>query len=814
MDRIFFPRCAKVGSESLVEFMDDLQDVNNFEVDHVGMMKNGPRILTPKQQSKRARYIFNQAPGTVYIEHTAWIDFHQYNLPKPIFINLVRDPVERMISWYYYVRNSYLNAIFYHKHPTATIKPVAWYKKNFNDCVRNGDAECQYVPGTVKDYVGNYKRQSLFFCGHDRDCLPFDSPLAIQIAKRRVEEEYAVVGTWEETNITLTVLEHYIPRYFARATKLYPLYQKSLQNRNRNNRKPKVDADVKAMIRLNVTTLRLNNTRLARRRVVFFNRPTRVGTELMLPLLTLLSKHNDVNLVLKGPVRKRTRMRTAKQERIETRFVSRLEKDSLYVAHGNWIDFAEYNRRKPIYISLVRDPVERMIDNYYQQRTLKKKIISRNVYAAYPQHPDAWYRQSFNECVRRASPECQYIEYSMRDEVEDFKRQSLFFCGNDIDCLPFNTRYGVQKAKRNVEKEYSVVGTWEQPNITLTVLEKYVPRYFNHARTLFNLHKQSYSKRFRRYAVDADVWAMMATLNVRDLNNTRKAQMELVFFNRVPKVGSQTFMELLRRLSERNNFQFHRDAVQKVETIRLAEDQQQEMAEVISELPEPSVFIKHVCFTNFTKFNLPTPIYLNVVRDPVERVISWFYYVRAPWYFVERKAAFPDLPLPHPAWLKKDFETCVLSGDQECTYTQGVTVEGIGDHRRQSLFFCGHDYECTPFNTVGALERAKFAVEQQYAVVGVLEDFNTTLSVLEKYVPRFFEGVRDIYATSAEYLTKINKNNFKPPVSEHVKDIVRRNFTNEIEFYQFCRQRLHKQYLAAHLPQRIVTAHSEALERN
>jgi len=48
---------------------------------------------------------------------------------------------------------------------------------------------------------------------------------------------------------------------------------------------------------------------------------------------------------------------------------------------------------------------------------------------------------------------------------------------------------------------------------------------------------------------------------------------------------------------------------------------------------------------------------------------------------------------------------------------------------------------------VGALERAKFAVEQQYAVVGVLEDLNTTLSVLEKYVPRFFEGVRDIYAS-------------------------------------------------------------------
>lgn len=47
---------------------------------------------------------------------------------------------------------------------------------------------------------------------------------------------------------------------------------------------------------------------------------------------------------------------------------------------------------------------------------------------------------------------------------------------------------------------------------------------------------------------------------------------------------------------------------------------------------------------------------------------------------------------------------------------------------------------------------------------------------------------------------KINKNAFKPPVSEEVKDIVRRNFTREIEFYQFCRQRLHKQYLALNLP--------------
>ena len=55
----------------------------------------------------------------------------------------------------------------------------------------------------------------------------------------------------------------------------------------------------------------------------------------------------------------------------------------------------------------------------------------------------------------------------------------------------------------------------------------------------------------------------------------------------------------------------------------------------------------------FPRFDMDQPIMVNLVRDPVERVISWYYYVRAPWYFVERKRAFPDLPLPNPNWLRK-----------------------------------------------------------------------------------------------------------------------------------------------------------------
>ncbi|KAJ8942012.1 hypothetical protein NQ314_010242, partial [Rhamnusium bicolor] len=272
----------------------------------------------------------------------------------------------------------------------------------------------------------------------------------------------------------------------------------------------------------------------------------------------------------------------------------------------------------------------------------------------------------------------------------------------------------------------------------------------------------------------------MTTLEPLQLNNTRRAKQDIIFFNRVPKVGSQTLMELLRRLSVRNGFGFHQDRVQRVETIRLSPEDQAALSALVSSYEPPGVYIKHVCFTNVSEFGLPEPIYINLVRDPIERVISWYYYVRAPWYYVERKIAFPDIPLPDPKWLKKR-----------------------RDWRSQAsiyVFFCGHHADCLPFNTDGALERAKRAVEQHYAVVGVLEELNTTLTVLENYVPRFFEGASDIYWNEISRYNPINKNAFKPPVMEEVKDIVKRNFTKEIEFYEFCKQRLHKQYLALKLP--------------
>ena len=51
-----------------------------------------------------------------------------------------------------------------------------------------------------------------------------------------------------------------------------------------------------------------------------------------------------------------------------------------------------------------------------------------------------------------------------------------------------------------------------------------------------------------------------------------------------------------------------------------------------------------------------------------------------------------------------------------------------------------------------------------------------------------------MYYSHPEIQRKRNRNAFKLPVAEDVLAAVRRNFTREIEFYEFCRQRLNRQH--------------------
>ena len=95
----------------------------------------------------------------------------------------------------------------------------------------------------------------------------------------------------------------------------------------------------------------------------------------------------------------------------------------------------------------------------------------------------------------------------------------------------------------------------------------------------------------------------------------------------------------------------------------------------------PASYVKHINFMNFEDLNNQTnPIYINFVRDPVDRVISWYYYRRQGWYLlkyekIQKKYILHSSELTsNPGLLKMPYEKCVQKKLPECQYISGNSV--------------------------------------------------------------------------------------------------------------------------------------------
>ena len=86
-------------------------------------------------------------------------------------------------------------------------------------------------------------------------------------------------------------------------------------------------------------------------------------------------------------------------------------------------------------------------------------------------------------------------------------------------------------------------------------------------------------------------------------------------------------------------------------------------------------------------------------------------------------------------------------------------------------------------------------MDKYFAVVGVLEEWDKSLQVLEHFLPRYFQGSTELFATG-KVEKVVNKNLYKPKTSALVREMIAKNITREIEFYNYCKQRLYKQYLS------------------
>lgn len=284
-------------------------------------------------------------------------------------------------------------------------------------------------------------------------------------------------------------------------------------------------------------------------------------------------------------------------------------------------------------------------------------------------------------------------------------------------------------------------------------------------------------------------------------NNTAKSpQQDLLVFTKINRCGSTAMENLLRLLSRKNRYGFWVESKRGLKSIlpKSMEDARK-IVRQMNNVTRPAVISKSVSYIDFNVADFGNPIYISMVRDPIEQASSWFHWMRAPFAVVERilNEGNPENAarfLPKAAYLKKSFAKCIESDDAECDYPSGAPRL---NHPIRA--FCTESPACPVFGDREALAVAKRTVERHYAVVGVLEHWDISMKVMEKSAPFFFEGASRLYADKIAHNKTLKDENFyRPKMKSNQRSRLEEMFQVELEFYQFIKQRLFSQYAQIH----------------
>jgi hypothetical protein len=117
------------------------------------------------------------------------------------WINIARDPIDRLVSDFYYNREE-------ERWKDVTNKPsLEWFSKDLSQCILENDIECDFS----NDYL--IEQQLTYFCGSAPECRQVGNYKALQVAKYNAEMHYSVIGITEHLRISLAILEKYLPRF-------------------------------------------------------------------------------------------------------------------------------------------------------------------------------------------------------------------------------------------------------------------------------------------------------------------------------------------------------------------------------------------------------------------------------------------------------------------------------------------------------------------------------------------------------------------------------------------------------------------------
>lgn len=265
-------------------------------------------------------------------------------------------------------------------------------------------------------------------------------------------------------------------------------------------------------------------------------------------------------------------------------------------------------------------------------------------------------------------------------------------------------------------------------------------------------------------------------------NELRKLGLEhnpkLVIYNRVPKCGSTTTLDIIRYLKRKLKFNVFNDIAPKMKHFVEDEEQELELIHNITRLKRPLLYIRHIYYIRFTDYGYRNPAFINIARDPVDLFISNYYYLRFGFSTAKNTTNAQN-------W-KRDMtderrnmtiDECTRSENQECARPYSNLIP----------FFCGSSKVCQKRGDE-ALEIAKQNVRNKYTIVGIMEDFPNTMKAFQSLIPRFFMGANVLYDRASQALHEHSKTAHRKEPDPDTVEYLRKGLRREYELYDYIKQ--------------------------
>ena len=251
----------------------------------------------------------------------------------------------------------------------------------------------------------------------------------------------------------------------------------------------------------------------------------------------------------------------------------------------------------------------------------------------------------------------------------------------------------------------------------------------------------------------------------------------VLFFNRIPKCASTSIATLLYVNSQRLEMRF----LEEPDRAHTWNQEDQRMVEIkISaqfSLTTPSrgvIYVRHFYFSDFPRLQeLRIPyIYVNMVRDPVERFISSVVY----YHYSNRE---------HIQRLRQSQGIDPDEGIEQCLQRKTNGCEtNVMTH-----YFCGNDKFCTSGGQV-ALTRALSNLIKNFAVVGIMEDMQRSLMLFSHLLPRYFRDANEMpkAVTEQNVNSKGQEVRKKLEANEELKEKIRAANAADVILYDFAKR--------------------------